>query len=204
MSNQCTHGQLARSCELCERDGEIATLRERLAKVEMHARCWEEKYRAEKHQREHAEGKLDEVGRQRDDGVRRSEMGVLTTDAPTPTEFALLRGKLRDALRETRAVIGGVHATLNNHHAALGVAPWADRLEHACADLTRERRAKEEAERLASELQKSSDECSEDIAKLKERVAEVVVEVEFGLGLEGEVEVEGDVGVRIQFTKEQP
>jgi hypothetical protein len=27
MTNQCTHGQLARVCELCEKDAEIARLR---------------------------------------------------------------------------------------------------------------------------------------------------------------------------------
>ena len=30
MSNQCQHGQLARVCELCEKDAEIATLRQYL------------------------------------------------------------------------------------------------------------------------------------------------------------------------------
>lgn len=30
MTNQCQHGQLARVCELCEKDAEIATLRQYL------------------------------------------------------------------------------------------------------------------------------------------------------------------------------
>jgi len=94
MSNQCTHGQLARSCELCERDGEIATLRERLA----------------------------EVTQQRDDGVRRSEMGVLTTDKPTTTEFAMLRGKVRqmfdECSRERRAKEEALELLAKRHHAA--------------------------------------------------------------------------------------
>lgn len=30
MSNECTHGQLARSCEICERDARIAELERQL------------------------------------------------------------------------------------------------------------------------------------------------------------------------------